>query len=65
MVRMAKKKENSGIQQAAGLIRYFDEESEDALQIPKSAVYAACFALSIVIYLANHGVWQWIWEKIS
>ena len=65
MVRMAKKKDNSGIQQAAGLIRYFDEESEDALQIPKSAVYAARFALSIVIYLANHGVWQWIWEKIS
>jgi len=65
MVHMAKKKDNSGIQQAAGLIRYFDEESEDALQIPKSAVYAACFALSIAIYLANHGVWQWIWEKIG
>ncbi|MAK26357.1 MAG: preprotein translocase subunit Sec61beta [Euryarchaeota archaeon] len=65
MFHMAKKKDNSGIQQAAGLIRYFDEESEDALQIPKSAVYFACFAMSIIIYLANHGVWQWIWEKIG
>ena len=26
---MAKKSEGSGIQQAAGLIRYFDEESEE------------------------------------
>ena len=65
MAAKKKKNDGSGIQQAAGLIRYFDEESEDALQIPKSAVYAACFALSIVIYLANHGVWQWIWEKIG
>ena len=40
---MAKKKDNSGIQQAAGLIRYFDEESEDALQIPKGAVYLHVF----------------------
>ena len=30
---MAKEKKGSGIQQAAGLIRYFDEESEDAIQI--------------------------------
>ena len=32
---MAKDKKGSGIQQAAGLIRYFDEESEDAIQIVK------------------------------
>ena len=32
---MAKDKKGSGIQQAAGLIRYFDEESEDAIQISK------------------------------
>ncbi|DAC13323.1 MAG TPA: preprotein translocase subunit Sec61beta [Candidatus Poseidoniales archaeon] len=57
---VAKKDKNSGIQQAAGLIRYFDEESEDAIQIPKSAVYGACIVFSIVIYLAQHGVIQWI-----
>ena len=36
---MAKEKKGSGIQQAAGLIRYFDEESEDAIQISKGSVY--------------------------
>ena len=55
-----RKKKNSGIQQAAGLIRYFDEESEDAIQIPKSAVYGACIVFSIIIYLAQHGVIQWM-----
>jgi preprotein translocase subunit Sec61beta len=57
---VAKKEKNSGIQQAAGLIRYFDEESEDAIQIPKSAVYGACIVFSIIIYLAQHGVIQWM-----
>ena len=32
-VKKGKKEKGSGIQQAAGLIRYFDEESEDALHI--------------------------------
>ena len=40
---MAKEK-GSGIQQAAGLIRYFDEESEDAIQISKGAIYFACIS---------------------
>ena len=50
---MAKEKKGSGIQQAAGLIRYFDEESEDAIQLSKGAVYFVCVVFSIVVYLAN------------
>ena len=46
---MAKEKKGSGIQQAAGLIRYFDEESEDAIQISKTMIYVACFVFSITI----------------
>ena len=54
------KKDGSGIQQAAGLIRYFDEESEDAWQFSKGLVYAACIILSATIYLANNGVLSWL-----
>ena len=36
-----KKSDGSGIQQAAGLIRYFDEESEDAWKITPGQVYFA------------------------
>ena len=57
---MAKEKKGGGFQQAAGLIRYFDEESEDAIQISKGAVYFACISFSIVVYLAQHGVWTWM-----
>ena len=57
---MAKEKKGSGIQQAAGLIRYFDEEAEDAIQISKTSIYAACIIFSVTIYLANHGVISWI-----
>ena len=49
---MAKEKKGSGIQQAAGLIRYFDEESEDAIQISKGSVYFVCVVFSIVVYLS-------------
>ena len=54
------KKDGSGIQQAAGLIRYFDEESEDAWHISKGLIYFLCISLSATIYLANHGVVQWL-----
>ena len=57
---MAKEKKGSGIQQAAGLIRYFDEESEDAIQISKGSIYAICIIFSVGIYLANYGVWSWM-----
>ena len=58
-VKKGKKKDGSGIQQAAGLIRYFDEESEDAWHFTKGQIYTACILLSSVIYLANHGVMDW------
>ena len=60
-----KKEKGSGIQQAAGLIRYFDEESEDAWKISKTQVYVACLVLGGGIYLLNHGVIQFIWTAIS
>ena len=65
-VKKAKKKKGGpNIQQAAGLIRYFDEESEDAIQISKGALYFACISVSIVIYLLNHGVLQWAWQQLT
>ena len=45
LVAMAKSNDG-GIQQAAGLIRYFDEESEDAWKITKGQVYIACIAMA-------------------
>lgn len=57
---MAKDKKGSGIQQAAGLIRYFDEESEHAIQISKGMIYGVCLVFSLTIYLAHNGVWQWM-----
>ena len=62
---MAKEKKGSGIQQAAGLIRYFDEESEDAIQISKGSIYALCIIFSVDIYLANYGVWSWMWATLG
>ncbi len=62
---MAKEKKGSGIQQAAGLIRYFDEESEDAIQISKGMVYAACVVFSLTIYLQYNGVWAWMADVLS
>jgi|TARA_B100000959_G_scaffold201426_2_gene210830 preprotein translocase subunit Sec61beta len=62
---MAKEKKGSGIQQAAGLIRYFDEESEDAIQISKGTIYFACISFSIVVYLAQYGVWSWMWGTLG
>ena len=64
-VKKSKKKSGANIQQPAGLIRYFDEESEDAIQIPKGALYFACISVSIVIYLLNHGVLQWAWKQLT
>ena len=60
-----KKEKGSGIQQAAGLIRYFDEESEDAWKISKTQVYVSCLVLGGGVYLLNHGVLQFIWSAIS
>ena len=54
------KKDSGGIQQAAGLIRYFDEESEDAWKITPGQIYFACIFLSGFLYLVNEGVVSWI-----
>ena len=62
---MVKEKKGSGIQQAAGLIRYFDEESEDAIQISKGSIYFACITFSVVVYLAQYGVWSWMWNTLG
>jgi len=59
LVAMAKSNDG-GIQQAAGLIRYFDEESEDAWKITKGQVYIACIAMAGLIYLVNQGVMGWV-----
>jgi preprotein translocase subunit Sec61beta len=61
---MAKKNDGGGIQQAAGLIRYFDEESEHAWRITKLQVYAACIILAGFFYMINMGVAQAIWRAI-
>ena len=58
MVHMAKKSEGSGIQQAAGLIRDFYEESEEAMKILPFQVYFACFVIGGFFYLVNEGVVQ-------
>ncbi len=60
MAAKKKKSDGSGIQQAAGLIRYFDEESEDAWKITPFQVYAACIGLGTFFYLVNQGVISWI-----
>ncbi|HIF05170.1 MAG TPA: preprotein translocase subunit Sec61beta [Candidatus Poseidoniales archaeon] len=65
---MAVKKSKKGgpnIQQAAGLIRYFDEESEDAIHISKGAIYFTCIAVSTFLYLLNNNVLQWGWAQLT
>ena len=59
---MASKKESgANIQQRfAGLIRYFDEESEDALRIKPWQVYALCVIIGGYLYLVNLGVISFI-----
>ena len=62
---MAKKSEGSGIQQAAGLIRYFDEESEESMKISPFQVYFACFVIGGFFYLVNEGVVQAIMDLFA
>ena len=58
---MASKKESgANIQQVIGLIRYFDEESEDALRIKPWQVYALCVIIGGYLYLVNLGVISFI-----
>lgn len=50
---MAKQQKNTGFQQAAGLIRYFDAEEETAIHINPRFVIAACFVVAIAVLTLN------------
>ena len=46
---MAKEKKTQGFQSAAGLIRYFDAEDSNAIQISRWGVMLACLLAIIVV----------------
>lgn len=50
---MAKEQKNTGFQQAAGLIRYFDAEEETAIHINPKFVIALSFAVAIFVLVLN------------
>ena len=50
---MAKEKKTQGFQSAAGLIRYFDSEDKNAIQISKWGVILACILTIIVVEVAD------------
>ena len=49
---MAKEKKGQGFQSAAGLIRYFDAEDSNAIQISKGAVILTCILTIMVVEIA-------------
>ena len=49
---MAKEKKTQGFQSAAGLIRYFDAEDSNAIQMSRWGVMLACLLAIIVVELA-------------
>lgn len=46
---MAKQEKNTGFQQAAGLIRYFDAEEETSLKIDPRFVMGVAFGMALLI----------------
>ncbi len=50
---MAKEKKGQGFQSAAGLIRYFDAEDSNAIQISKGAVILTCILTIMVVEIAE------------
>ena len=50
---MAKEKKGQGFQSAAGLIRYFDAEDSNAIQIQKWSVILACALTVMVVEIAE------------
>ena len=50
---MAKEKKGQGFQSAAGLIRYFDAEDSNAIQISKGAVIMTCILTIMVVEIAT------------
>ena len=53
VLAMAKKDKNTGFQQAAGLIRYFDAEEETAIHIDPRVVLAMAFLSAVVVLVLN------------
>ena len=49
---MAKEKKTQGFQSAAGLIRYFDAEDSNAIQISRWGVILGCILTVIVVEVA-------------
>ena len=54
---MAQKTKGPGIQSAAGLMRYFDEEEDSAIKIPPTAILVAS-AIIAVIAIAIHKIYK-------
>ncbi len=52
---MAKDDEGGGFQEAAGLVRYFDEEEETSINMDPRLVLAGCFLVALTTMLLN---WQ-------
>jgi preprotein translocase subunit Sec61beta len=50
---MAKEKKSQGFQSAAGLIRYFDAEDSNAIQISKWAVILTCILTMMVVEISE------------
>ena len=50
---MAKEKKTQGFQSAAGLIRYFDAEDSNAIQISRWGVMLACILAIVVVELSE------------
>ena len=50
---MAKEKKTQGFQSAAGLIRYFDAEDSNAIQLSRGGVMLACVLAIIGVELAE------------
>jgi|TARA_B110000263_G_C14974629_1_gene358688 preprotein translocase subunit Sec61beta len=50
---MAKEKKSQGFQSAAGLIRYFDAEDSNAIQISKWAVIMTCILTMMVVEISE------------
>lgn len=50
---MASKKNDSGFQSSAGLMRYFDSETDKGLKISPKAVIGLAIALIVVVVVAQ------------
>ena len=38
---------------------------EAAIQISKGSIYFACITFSVEVYLAQYGVWSWMWNTLG